>query len=94
MVARLAGASLGLFAFAVAGVAGLLARNPIETVLSRSILALVVFCVLGLLLGGVTEWVIAERERQRESEIRGKYAAAPTGKDAGAVPPQSSPTSG
>ena len=72
MVARLAGAGLGLFAFAVASIVGLLVRNPIDVVLSRSILALVVFCGLGLLLGGVAELVLAERRQQRESEIAGK----------------------
>jgi hypothetical protein len=87
MVARYAGASLGLLAFAVAGIAGLIVRNPVEVVLSRSILALVVFCALGLILGGVTQWVIAEHEHQREQEIRKKCAEQAADTDAG--PPSS-----
>ena len=51
MVARFAGASLGLLAFATTAVAGLYVGNPPTVTLSRSILALFAFCLIGLLLG-------------------------------------------
>ncbi|MGB2987072.1 MAG: hypothetical protein WBE26_14460 [Phycisphaerae bacterium] len=73
MVARFAGASLGLLAFAVSAIAGLLVRNPVGITLSRSILALFVFCVIGLLLGSAAQMVIAEHERSREFKIRKRY---------------------
>lgn len=68
MVARFTGATLGLFAFTITITAGLLAQNPVAVTLSRSLLALFVFCVVGLLLGSAAQKVIAEHERQRESD--------------------------
>ncbi len=78
MVARYAGASLGLFAFAVAVGAGLFVRNPVDVTLSRGILALFLFCLIGLILGEVARAVVAEHEKKREAEIRDRY-----GSDAG-----------
>jgi len=76
MVPRYAGASLGLLAFFITITAGLWVRNPVEVILSRSILALFVFCFIGLLLGGAAQMVIAEYERGRESEILKRYREA------------------
>ncbi len=73
MVARFAGASLGLLAFAVCTAAGLFAQNPPSVTLSRSILAMFVFCALGLLLGAVAQMVIAEHEGTQEAKIQSKY---------------------
>jgi hypothetical protein len=73
MVARYAGASLGLFAFTVAIVAGLYVRNPVTVTLSRGIFALFLFCALGLVLGAAAQSVITEHEHKRESEILEKY---------------------
>lgn len=70
MVARFTGAGLGLLAFAITVTSGLLVGNPIEVTLSRSILALILFCVLGLVLGGTAQCVIAEHHRQTEASIR------------------------
>ena len=79
MLARFAGASLGLLAFAVSAAAGLLVQNPVSVTLSRSVLALFVFCIIGLLLGSAAQMVIAEHERNRESEIRKRYEKDSTG---------------
>ena len=57
---RLCGASLGLFAFFVATLQGLLAGNPTEIVLWRAIGALAVFCALGLVTGWVAFRVLDE----------------------------------
>ena len=74
MVARYVGAGLGLLAFTVTVVAGLLVRNPVTVTLSRSILALFTFCLIGFVLGTAAQMVVAEREKKRESEIRKRYS--------------------
>ncbi len=73
MIARYIAASLGLFAFAVAVLAGLAASNPVATTLSRSITALFLFCFIGYILGLVAQRVVTEHMRTRESEIRSQY---------------------
>jgi len=74
VVARYVGAGLGLLAFTVTVVAGLLVRNPVTVTLSRSILALFTFCLIGFVLGTVAQMVVAEHEKKRESEIRKRYS--------------------
>ncbi|MHC5109881.1 MAG: hypothetical protein ACYTHJ_08390 [Planctomycetota bacterium] len=73
MVARFTGASLGFLAFSIATIAGLVARNPVQVILSRSILALFVFCFIGIALGKVAQSIVAEHQRARTSEIKEKY---------------------
>ena len=73
MVARLAGGSLGLFAFVVALVAGLVAHNPATLILSRGILAMFVFCLIGFVLGTAAELVVTEHEGKRKKEIEEQY---------------------
>lgn len=60
MVARYTGATLSLFAFGLAAIAGLIAGNPPEVVLSRALWALAVFCVLGLAVGAAAQMVLGE----------------------------------
>ena len=83
MVARYAGASLGLLAFTIVVTAGLIARNPVTVTLSRSIFALFLFCFIGLVLGQIAQMVVAEHEQKREMEIRKRYRGmqAPTADD-------------
>jgi len=81
MVARFAGASLGLLAFAASTVAGLYVGNPPTVTLSRSILALFAFCIIGLLLGKAAQTVVAEYERNRRSEIERRNRADFAGTD-------------
>ncbi len=73
MVARFAGAGLGFLAFSITAFAGLLVQNPVTVTLSRSILALFVFTIIGLALGTAAELVVQEYENNRESEIRKRY---------------------
>ena len=73
MVARYAGASLGLLAFLIVVTAGLIAQNPVTVTLSRSIFALFLFCLIGLVLGRIAQMVVAEHEQKRETEIRKRY---------------------
>ncbi|NOX59742.1 MAG: hypothetical protein GXP29_12925 [Planctomycetes bacterium] len=65
MVARYTGAALGLFAFGLATLSGLIVGNPAEVILSRALWALVVFCVIGLTVGAAAQMVIGEYEVQQ-----------------------------
>jgi len=73
MVARYVGASLALFAFAVAVIAGLSVGNPPVTVLSRGILALFVFFFIGLALGGAAQLVLREYRTRREADLQQRF---------------------
>ncbi len=73
MVSRFSGATLGLLAFAVTATAGVVTQTPVAVTLSRSIFALFLFYVLGLLLGGAAQWVIAEHETEQEVRIRERF---------------------
>ena len=84
MIARVASASFGLLAFAVVATTGLLARNSFDVTLSRSILALVLFSVVGLVLGASAQAVVNEHARDRESQIRKQYEVDRTETDSGA----------
>ncbi len=73
VVARYAGAALGLLAFTITIITGLLAQNPVSVTLSRSLLALLLFCLLGLALGTAANMVITEFETSGQADIRKKY---------------------
>jgi hypothetical protein len=73
---RVAGASLGLLAFSVVLIGGLISQNPATVTLSRGILALFLFFLIGLALGMAAQHVIAEYERQRKDEL---HVAGPDG---------------
>jgi peptidoglycan/LPS O-acetylase OafA/YrhL len=66
---RLCGASLGLFAFAIAILLGLLAGNPTPVILSRALWALLIFCVIGLIAGWVGYRVLDEHALQWNREM-------------------------
>lgn len=73
MVARLTGAALGLLAFAVTVISGMIVENPVTVTLSRSILAMFIFCLLGMVLGAAAQAVVAEHESQRVDEIKRRH---------------------
>ena len=73
MIARFAGAGLGFLAFTITAFAGLFAQNPVTVTLSRSILALAVFSLIGFVVGAAAELVVGEYESNRESEIRERF---------------------
>ena len=83
MVTRFSGAGLGLLAFAVTTTAGLIAQVPADVILSRSILALFLFCVMGLLLGGVAQRVIDEHRKGEESRIHARFEESNADTDGG-----------
>lgn len=73
MIARYAGASLGLLAFAIVTFAGMFTQNPFTVTLSRGILALFIFCVIGLVLGGAAQLILNEYEKTRMAEMKQRF---------------------
>ena len=66
------GAALGLFAFAVTTVSGLVAGNPAEVILLRSIWAMVIFCMMGMTTGWVASRVLDEHVIRKHIELNGE----------------------
>jgi 4-hydroxybenzoate polyprenyltransferase len=65
---RYIGASLGFLAFAVATVLGVAVGNPMELIVQRAILAMLVFFGIGAALGWTAGCVIDEHmERRRQA---------------------------
>ncbi len=105
---RLCGAALGLFAFSIALLQGLLVNNPTDTTLIRAVQAMFVFCVIGLCVGYVGQRVLDEHAIRRHGEMfkevdeeeeasrDSQAASAGTGPAAGsnAKPPASQPNPG
>ncbi len=92
MIARFAGASLGLLAFTVTAVAGLYVKNPVSVTLSRSILALFVFCSIGVVLGAAAQKIVSEHHAKRKAEIKKQYRGQADGGDDNASPPATDTT--
>ncbi len=74
MIPRFSGACLGLFAFTVSVIVGLIVGNPITVILSRSILMLFVFFLVGVIVGTAAQKVIHEHERKQRQKISDHYA--------------------
>lgn len=66
------GAALGLFAFAVTTISGLVAGNPAEVILLRSIWAMVIFCMMGMATGWVASRVLDEHVIRKQKELYGE----------------------
>jgi hypothetical protein len=77
MISRYAGSCLGLFAFTVACASGLVAGNQFSTVLSRALLAMFLFFVIGSLLGYSAQKVVNEQVAAKEKEIEAAGAGGP-----------------
>jgi hypothetical protein len=74
MIPRFAGATLGILAFSVTIVSGLVAGLPTRTILSRSLWAMGLFCVLGLVLGWATQSAVSDHFARRRREIADAHA--------------------
>jgi hypothetical protein len=81
MIARHAGAILGLFAFTVTVSAGLIVRNPVAVTLQRGMFAMLMFFVLGLVVGWAAQLVVREYERNCKDEIARRYPLDSDDKD-------------
>ena len=66
MASRSVGATLGLLAFITTIVAGLWVHNPVTTTLSRALIAMFVFCVIGAVMGTAAQLVVREHAADRE----------------------------
>ena len=66
---RLCGAALGLLAFAIAIVQGMLADNPTDVTIFRAVKAMFLFCVIGLGVGYVAHRVLDEHALRRRKEM-------------------------
>ena len=65
MFVRLIAGILALLAFSSAIVAGLLAGNPFETILSRAWLTMIAFFILGAIAGAIVQAVVDEHQMQK-----------------------------
>ncbi len=66
---RRAGACLGLFAFCVTLLRGMAVGNPPTTILSKALWALVLFFMLGLVLGYLAALLFDEHEVGRKTKL-------------------------
>ncbi len=69
MASRITGACLGLLAFVTAIISGLIAGHEPRDILSRSIIAMIVFCLIGLAAGAAVSIVVREHVRNREAKL-------------------------
>ena len=83
MLARYAGSTLGLLAFAIVLIAGLLAGNPLTTTLSRGIFALFAFFLLGSLLGGAAQMVVNEHRVEAADRLERTHRGGDSTHDKG-----------
>ncbi|NLE59242.1 MAG: hypothetical protein GX616_12840 [Planctomycetes bacterium] len=66
---RLCGAALGLFAFSITILLGLLAGNPANVVLLRALQAMLAFCLLGMCAGWVAYRILDEHALRKHREM-------------------------
>lgn len=74
-MARLCGATLGLFAFSVTIFLSLAANNSIEETLWRALTAMVCFCPIGCVVGWIAGRVLDEYAIGRSRELLGEEAS-------------------
>ena len=68
---RRAMAVLGLLAFTITILGGLVGGNRVEFILPRALWAMVLFCFLGWIVGWCAERVVAEHRAKQREEILG-----------------------
>jgi len=66
---RLSGAALGLLAFGITILLGLLAGNPVDVTLMRAVRATFAFCLIGMAVGWVASRVLDEHALRRNAEL-------------------------
>lgn len=90
MMPRTAGAALGLLAFTIVLVGGVITQNAATVTLSRGLIALFLFFFIGLALGAAAQRVVAEYEQKRTEELNSRPSAGADSAPAGEGPPESS----
>jgi hypothetical protein len=95
MLAKLLAGILGLLAFAVCIFGGLLAETRAEVAIQRGLKAMIVFCLLGWVVGWAAEAVVYDRVRTEAQEAaeKARQIAEQAGRDepGTAVPPNGKP---
>lgn len=81
MIARFTSAGFALLAFSVATLTGLFSQNPASVVLSRGLLAFVIFFTLGLVLGWAAQRIVDEHERNESRRIHEHFSSDLSGHD-------------
>lgn len=79
---RRTGACLGLLAFCLTIVRGMGAGNPPEVILTRALWAMIIFFLLGLVLGFAGHLAINEHTANRAKVLAVELERARTGPDA------------
>ena len=64
------GACTGFAAFTVSVIVGISSSNPVETVLSRALLAMAAAFAGGFLLGLVCDWIVSEEVARIEDAVQ------------------------
>ncbi|MCE2966904.1 MAG: hypothetical protein ACK5WB_09620 [Phycisphaerales bacterium] len=91
---RVIAACLALAGFVVALIVGLWAENPLDVILWRAVLALIVMNVLGLIIGYLGEKTVtmaieeSRTKAERQIELMMKSSAEGPGKTGGELTPQ------
>ena len=75
MTTKICGAGLGFLAFAVSLVIGLWTENPFITIVSRSLIVMGLFYILGCCLAGIGQKVINENVENEKQRIQQEIAA-------------------
>ncbi len=78
---RRAGACLGLLAFCLTIVRGMGAGNPPEVILTRALWAMIIFFILGMVLGYAGHLAVNEHTVRRAKTLAVELERAPTGPD-------------
>ncbi len=78
---RRAGACLGLLAFCLTIVRGMGAGNPPEVILTRALWAMILFFLLGMVLGYAGHLAINEHTARRKKTLAVELERARTGPD-------------
>jgi len=74
---RLIGACSGLLAFSIAILQGLAVGNPPIVVLGRAIWAMVLFFMLGSVLGWMAHGIVVEHAAAKQEEVSAPYRDQP-----------------
>lgn len=67
-------ACIGFGAFAVSIAVGVLAGNPVEAILTRALVSMVVAFVGGFAVGLVCDWMVGQETRRIEQDMRAELA--------------------
>ena len=82
-MARRVMATMGLLAFSITILGGVVSGSSVEFILSRALWAMLGFCLLGLAVGWAAERVVREYRAKQYVEVHGY----PILDDQGSVPP-------